>query len=142
MPVIYRCWSLHLGTAPSFSYSLSQSLVSGIPDGPSLSQGSKELKAFTELFESAKIMTMLLFLHDKVIIMLGTSFNNFGISLSHKRYFSGKVDEIIRCTMGKRIVKISSTKINTSILSSVSEQIGENITDWKNDEKKSTYPGW
>ncbi|ELO6702468.1 type III secretion effector IpgB2, partial [Escherichia coli] len=57
-------------------------------------------------------------------------------SLSHKRYFSGKVDEIIRCTMGKRIVKISSTKINTSILSSVSEQIGENITDWKNDEKK------
>ncbi|EPQ7766803.1 hypothetical protein ACUWAV_004086, partial [Shigella flexneri] len=27
--------------------------------------------------------------------MLGTSFNNFGISLSHKRYFSGKVDEII-----------------------------------------------
>ncbi|HFR1324551.1 TPA: type III secretion effector IpgB2, partial [Shigella flexneri] len=55
--------------------------------------------------------------------MLGTSFNNFGISLSHKRYFSGKVDEIIRCTMGKRIVKISSTKINTSILSSVSEQI-------------------
>ncbi|HFR5926361.1 TPA: hypothetical protein ACHXIK_004040, partial [Shigella flexneri] len=25
--------------------------------------------------------------------MLGTSFNNFGISLSHKRYFSGKVDE-------------------------------------------------
>ncbi|ENT2262596.1 TPA: hypothetical protein ACHXLW_004324, partial [Shigella flexneri] len=23
--------------------------------------------------------------------MLGTSFNNFGISLSHKRYFSGKV---------------------------------------------------
>ncbi|HFR2615222.1 TPA: hypothetical protein ACHUW8_004595, partial [Shigella flexneri] len=24
--------------------------------------------------------------------MLGTSFNNFGISLSHKRYFSGKVD--------------------------------------------------
>ncbi|HFR1478876.1 TPA: hypothetical protein ACHUZN_004300, partial [Shigella flexneri] len=26
--------------------------------------------------------------------MLGTSFNNFGISLSHKRYFSGKVDEI------------------------------------------------
>ncbi|ENT7595423.1 TPA: hypothetical protein ACHVG5_004730, partial [Shigella sonnei] len=52
---------------------------------------------------------MLLFLHDKVIIMLGTSFNNFGISLSHKRYFSGKVDEIIRCTMGKRIVKISST---------------------------------
>ncbi|EFW8145558.1 hypothetical protein FEL91_23655, partial [Shigella sonnei] len=66
-----------------------------------MSQGSKELKAFTELFESAKIMTMLLFLHDKVIIMLGTSFNNFGISLSHKRYFSGKVDEIIRCTMGK-----------------------------------------
>ncbi|WP_302476458.1 hypothetical protein [Shigella sonnei] len=31
---------------------------------------------------------------------------------------------------------MSSTKINTSILSSVSEQIGENITDWKNDEKK------
>lgn len=60
--LFYRCWSLHLGTAPSFFIlSFSESLVSGIPDGPSLSQGSKELKAFTELFESAKIMTMLLF---------------------------------------------------------------------------------
>ncbi|ESU75884.1 hypothetical protein WRSd3_p00036 (plasmid) [Shigella dysenteriae WRSd3] len=30
-----------------------------------MSQGSKELKAFTELFESAKIITMLLFYMTK-----------------------------------------------------------------------------
>ncbi|HEB1565772.1 TPA: bfpT-regulated chaperone [Escherichia albertii] len=69
----------------------------------------------------------------------GVHFNSFGISCYQKKTYGGGTDEVIKCSLGKRKVRISKQKLSKYMLSSVISQSTKNFGEWVRDEQK-VYP--
>ncbi|WP_059253320.1 bfpT-regulated chaperone [Escherichia albertii] len=69
----------------------------------------------------------------------GVHFNSFGISCYQKKNLWGGTDEVIKCSLGKRKVRISEQKLSKYMLSSVISQSTKNFGEWVRDEQK-VYP--
>ncbi|EEY3600517.1 bfpT-regulated chaperone [Escherichia coli] len=69
----------------------------------------------------------------------GTPFNSFGISFIQKQSCWRKSDDILRCSMGQRTIKLSTNTLNNRILTSVARQSTKDINAWKRDEQ-TVYP--
>ncbi len=69
----------------------------------------------------------------------GVHFNSFGISCYQKKKLMGGTDEVIKCSLGKRKVRISEQKLSKYMLSSVISQSTKNFGEWVRDEQK-VYP--
>ncbi|SVF56290.1 T3SS effector EspM [Escherichia coli] len=65
----------------------------------------------------------------------GTPFNSFGISFIQKQSCWRKSDDILRCSMGQRTIKLSTNTLNNRILTSVARQSTKDINAWKRDEQ-------
>ncbi|HEB1799820.1 TPA: bfpT-regulated chaperone [Escherichia albertii] len=69
----------------------------------------------------------------------GVHFNSFGISCYQKKNLWGGTDEVIKCSLGKRKVRISEQKLSENMLSSVISLSTKNFGEWVRDEQK-VYP--
>lgn len=56
-----------------------------------------------------------------------------------KKTYGGGTDEVIKCSLGKRKVRISKQKLSKYMLSSVISQSTKNFGEWVRDEQK-VYP--